>query len=113
MPLYQFINEKTGQIIDKVMSMNEDHKYIDETGYEWTRIWTIPQSSIDTVWNPDNPNDFIEKSGKKVGTLGDIMDKSAELSEARKQQHGNEDPIKRKHWDDYRALRGKDHPDER
>ena len=111
MPLYIYQNPNNEEeIIEVIQRMTEPHVF-ERDGIKWSRIWEIPQASIDTVWNAENPNDFIEKSGKKRGTLGQIMDKSAELSEARRQKYGK-DPIKEKKYKEYSDLRGgRDHPE--
>ena len=55
-------------------------------------------------------NGFIEKSGKMQGTVGDMLDYSAELSQERAERsETGEDPIKRKNFDDYEKRNGKKH----
>ena len=113
MPYYDFLNEKTGEIIELFFHMNEKKQFIDNDGYEWLRQMSIPNASIDTVWNPDSKADFSAKSGSKKGTLGDIMDKAAELSNKRAERTGK-DPVKQAYYDSYAKTRdGKRHPEER
>jgi hypothetical protein len=46
MPQYLFQNPKNGKIIEINQAMTEDHKYIDEQGLEWKRVYTIPTGSV-------------------------------------------------------------------
>ena len=55
----------------------------------------------------------MEKSTNKKGSLGDVMDYSKELSEARSEKNGGIDPVKEKHYKEYSAKRkGAKHIDE-
>ena len=89
--------------------MNEEHIHIDEFGLEWKRVFTAPHASIDTKDDAWDHNGFVEKTGKMKGTVGDVLDYSAELSERRAQSDGKEDPVKRKAFDDYKKQTGKQH----
>ena len=90
--------------------MVEEKKYVDAKGVEWIRIFTVPQAATDTNINPLDAKDFAEKTGKKKGTYGDLLDQSKEASEKRKQKIGI-DPIKKEYWDNYAKIRnGKRHP---
>jgi hypothetical protein len=92
------------------MSMSEEHKYIDKDGYEWTRIFHIPQSSIDTKIDIFSQKEFVEKTRKR-GSLGDAMDRSKELSLKRAEKCGK-DPIKESYYEKYSKRRnGCMHPD--
>ncbi len=108
MPLYTFLNELTGEYKDILMSMQDSHEYTDDTGYKWTRIFYSPQASIDTKFDPWDSKDFVNKSRNKAGTLGQIMDTSAELSQKRADTEGV-DPLKEKKYSDYKERVGKDH----
>lgn len=111
MPTYTFLNEETGEIKDIIMSMNDKHEYIDKTGYKWTRIFYVPQSSIDSRIDPNNPKDFVSKTSNKKGTLGDLFDISAELSHKRGGVTGK-DPVKESYYEKYKKkVGGKPHFD--
>lgn len=113
MPYYDFLNERNGQIKTLFFHMNDDKKFIDDAGYEWVRQYCPPQASFDTKWDSNSSSDFVEKTGKKRGgTMNDLWQKSAELSEKREKSMG-QDPIKVKMHEDYKRLRKKDHPDVR
>ena len=113
MPIYLFSNPSNEkEVIEVVMSVHDEHIYIKD-GVKWDRVFTKPTAAIDTVWNPDSKADFSEKSGRKKGTLGQIMDKAAELSDKRAERTGK-DPIKQSYYDSYAKTRdGKRHPEER
>ena len=109
MATYLYQNPETKEVKEIFQSMQEKHTY-SENGVEWNRIFTVPQSSIDTRIDPWSAKDFVEKTGKKSGTLGGLWDKSRELSEKRKGS-SNFDPIKDKHYESYKQKVGKDHID--
>lgn len=111
MPLYIFENPETGEIKEILQSMTEEHIY-SENGIQWNRVWTTPQVAIDVKIDPFSKKQFVDKTNKP-GTYGDLMDRSAELSEARAEKNGGVDPIKQKFFDDYAKKRGgKRHPEE-
>ena len=96
MPLYVFQHPKTKETIEVLQSMKDDHVYTDENGVAWDREWVNPNTSIDTQIDPWSTKDFVDKTKNKGGTLGDLFDKSAELSRKRASENGGVDPIKRK-----------------
>jgi hypothetical protein len=108
MPLYLYSNPETGETKEIVQSMKEDHVYF-EDGIQWKRVFTVPTASIDTKIDPFSQRQFVEKTGNKKGTVGNMMDLSAELSQKREQSNGKEDPVKRKHFSDYEKKVGKKH----
>lgn len=109
MPIYLYKNPKTGEIKEVVQLMNEKHEFI-EDGVEWKRVFTSPNASIDTKVDASDKNKFIEKTGNMKGSLGDLLDYSSELSEERaKRSESGEDPVKRKHFDEYEKRVGKKH----
>ena len=46
MPLYSYQNPITKEIIEVFQSMMEDHKYFDEEGLEWKRVFSSPQGLV-------------------------------------------------------------------
>ena len=109
MPLYLFRNDETGEEKDVFFGMLEKKEYTDENGKQWRRIYYIPTASIDTKINPFSERDFVNKTGNKKGTVGEVMDLSAELSEKRAESTGKEDPVKRKLFNDYEKKTKKKH----
>lgn len=112
MPQYLFCHpEDDSQVVEVFFHMNDKKFYIDENGLEWRRVFTVPQACIDSDFDPRNRDEFIRR-GAKYSTLGDLMDKSRELSEKRAEKDGF-DKTKRKFFDEYsRARNGKKHPDD-
>lgn len=108
MPIYLYQNEETGEVKEILQSMNEEHVYF-ENGLQWKRVYTVPSASIDTNINPFSEKEFVEKTGTKRGTIGDVMDLSSELSQKRAELNGKEDPVKRKMFNDYEKKTGKKH----
>ena len=109
MPIYIFKNPDTEEYKEIVQTMNEEHIYIDEFGLQWKRVYTIPHATINSKEDAWNHNQFVEKTGKMKGTVGDVLDYSAELSEKRAEANGGEDPIKRKAFNEYEKKVGKKH----
>ena len=62
-------------------------------------------ASIDTNIDPNSRQDFLEKTRNKAGTLGEMMDRSAELSEKRKELNGGTDPVQTKYFENYSKKR--------
>jgi hypothetical protein len=109
MPIYLFQNPETDEVKEVVLGMN-DPKVYQNDGVNWVRLFTIPNAAIDTRVDPHSAKDFVKATNKK-GTIGDLFDRSAELSEKRKEKIGH-DPLKEKYYENYSKTRkGKKHPD--
>ena len=113
MPIYIYKNPDTDECIEVIQTMAEEHIYIDEFGLEWKRVFTVPHASIDTKDDAWDHNQFVEKTGKMKGTVGDVLDYSSELSEKRAEANGGEDPIKKKAFNEYEKSVGKKHLSDR
>jgi hypothetical protein len=112
MPLYSFKHPETGEQKDILMSMDDEHKFVDENGVEWERIFYVPQAAMDINVDPFNRVKFLEKTSKP-GSMGDLWDRSKELSNKREQKRGV-DEVRQKYFDDFRKERnGRMHPAER
>ena len=105
MPLYIFQHPKTKETKEVLQSMKHDHTYVDEKGVEWNRVWVNPHASIDTQIDPWSSKDFVAKTENKGGTVGDLWDKSKELTRKRAQENGGVDPVKVKSDKDYSKER--------
>ena len=115
MPIYIYHNLETDEYREIVQSMKEKHEYFGENGDEksWKRVFTVPQASIDSVIDPFNTQQFVDKTYSKKGTYGDLIDRSAELSDKRAQAAGGLDPVKEKYFENYsKARKGAKHPDQ-
>lgn len=111
MPVYLFQNPENGEVKEVFQGMNDLHTY-EEDGKKWDRIFTIPRAGIDTKINPLSKEDWNRKTENKRGTIGDMMDRSKELSEQREKIMGK-DPLKEKLFEDHRKkYRGKYHPED-
>lgn len=111
MGLYIYRNDETEETVEVFQKMNDVHVYSGVSGNEegWRRLYTSPQLSIDTDFDPRNKEEFIRR-GEKYKDLGSLMDKSRELSEKREQKDGR-DGVKDKFFEDYKKSRnGKEHP---
>lgn len=103
MPIYLYKHPVTGEVAEVLQGMNEDHVYF-EDGVEFDRVFTIPQASVDTQIDPMSSRDFVEKTGRKKGSVGDLWDASKELSSKRADKIGK-DPVQEKAFDDYSKKR--------
>lgn len=89
MPIYEYQNSCTGEIVKVIQSMREQHTYVRD-GVEWIRLWSNPQTVVDTKWDSLDPKDFIRKTKQKKGTVGNLWEKSAELAEIRAKKMGKD-----------------------
>ena len=113
MPLYTYFNSETEEYRDIVQKMNDVKEYFGENGDEttWKRIFTVPNASFDSKIDPFKASEFARKTGSKKGTYGDLLDKSAELSQQRADITGGADPVKAKYFENYsKTRRGAKHP---
>lgn len=113
MPLYTYFNSETEEYRDIVQKMNDVKEYFGENGDEttWRRIFTVPNASFDSKIDPFKASEFARKTGSKKGTYGDLLDKSAELSQQRADITGGVDPVKAKYFENYsKTRRGAKHP---
>lgn len=116
MPLYPFVNTKTGQTEDVLLGMNDPKVYLGPDGTDdptlWKRVYTLPQASFDTKVDPHSAKDFVKVTNKR-GVVGDLFDRSAELSAKRAEKEGT-DPIKSKFYKRFSKKHGgKQHPQQR
>ena len=110
MPIYVYSHPETGEEIELVQGMNDDHEYTDEEGIQWNRIFFSPNMNMDTEVDPFSQKDFVRTTGSKKGTMGEMMDLSKELSAKRAAKNGGVDPVKEKTFKDYKERTGKAHP---
>lgn len=109
MPIYVFENTETKEIKEVFLPINSDKKYYGDSGTEkdWVRVYLPPNISLDTKIDPYSSSDFVKKTAQKKGTIGDLIDKSKELSEAR--GGSNSDPVLKKYFSDYVSKNGVKH----
>ena len=113
MPLYLYENKKTGEVVEILQSMTEEHVYYGSNNKEkglWRRVFVNPELSSDTKVDAFNKNNFINATAKKNDTYGDLFNRSAEASEQRAQRYGK-DPVKERQYAEYKKkTNGKLHP---
>jgi hypothetical protein len=107
--IYVYQHPEDGRIIEVSQGMNDVHEYY-EDDIKWNRVFTVPNATIDTKIDPFSPQAFADKTNKK-GTMGDLIDRSKELSEQRKEKRGF-DPVLKKEVDDYKKKFKVAHPSE-
>ena len=80
MPEYLFENPDTGEVIAITQGIDEEHSYSEE-GRLFNRVFTVPNTSIDSNPDPFSAQQFTEKTKDMKGSMGDMWDYSAELSQ--------------------------------
>lgn len=115
--IYIFKHKISGETHEVEMSMKEYAPYKGPDGKDdnWERVYEAPQinmgiSSAKSI-DPWDNNSFVNRTKEMKGSVGDLLDHSAELSNQRaKESLTGEDPLKRKYFDDYsKARKGKKH----
>lgn len=116
MPEYLFVNiNEPNEVSLRVYHMNDAPSVgsiIEDpmTGVRWKRVFTKPQMAVDAVAiDPYKAADFVKATNKR-GTMGDMWDRSAELSAKRADKEGGRDPVKEKFYDNYAKKRKHQHP---
>jgi hypothetical protein len=92
--------------------MNDIHEY-EKNGIKYKRIWTKPQMNVDSIpLDCHSPKDFARVTNKG-GSIGDLFDRSQELSEQRVQKEGK-DVFKEGFFEKYKKKHhGREHPEQR
>ena len=106
MPQYCYSNPKTGEVIEVIQTMKEAHEYTDKEGVKWNRIFSVPQAKVNGKFDAWSAKSFVDGTGSRRGTVGDIFDKAKELSAERASKNGGVDPIVEKAKRDYSKARG-------
>ena len=110
MPIYVYKHPEEKKYREVFQGMNDKHVY-EEEGVEWKRVFLSPNASIDNSIDPFNNQRFIDATYNKKGTVGDMMNLSAELSAQRAEKLGGLDPVKEKFYNNYAKERGgAEHP---
>ena len=111
-PIYTYKHPDREEYIDIIQAMREEHVYVDKEGVKWEREYTSPNAQIKDTIDPFNKNQFLQKTADSKGTMGDLIDRSRELSEKRKEVLGK-DPAQEKFFDNYaKDRKGKRHWDD-
>lgn len=109
--IYIYKHPKKEKYLEVVQGVHEVHEYFDKKGLKWERVFTAPNIGIDTKIDEFSQAQFIDKTKNAKGSIGDLMDRSRELSEKRASRNGGVDPIKQKFFDNYaKERKNKRHP---
>jgi len=111
MPQYLYQHPKNKKIIELVQSVHDKHEYIDSNDLKWNRIYTVPELNTEGSLKANcTAREFHDYTGRKKGTMGDLFDRSQELSDKRKKIYG-EDPVKKDYLKSWKKKRkNKKHP---
>jgi len=108
MPEYTYKHPDREEYEDVYQSMSEEHVF-SKDGVEWERVYTNPQINANGgKIDPFSNKEFVDKTGRMKGTMGDLFDLSAEMSHERAEKEGK-DPVKEKFLTDYKKKTGKTH----
>jgi len=105
MPIYLFENKITGEVKEFLVPLREIGNFF--PGKEWQRIYTVPNISVDSSIDAYNAKDFVNKTRNKKETIGDLLDRSRELSEKRGGQ--SSDPVLKNYFSSYEKEKGVKH----
>jgi len=109
MPYYLFENTDTGEVHEIWFHMNDEKIYNGENNDQvgkWKRLWTVPNAAISSIVDPYNTKSFVAATTNKKGqTVGEMWERSAELSKVRADKEGI-DPVKQKFYEDYQKSTG-------
>lgn len=105
MPIYIYQHPDNDKYIEVIQGMNEDHVYFDESGLEWKRVFTTPNMAMDLETDPFSQTQFLDKT-QNAGTMGDLWDRSAEMSAKRAEKSGGVDPYRKDYFKKYSKERG-------
>ncbi len=114
MPLYLFQHIKTGEVHEVMYHMNDAKDYRGPKGKArvgaWKRVYLKPRAAFDSLpVDPFSSKDFARVTNKK-GLVGDMWERSAEMSAKRAEKEGA-DPVKNRFYRQYSAKRkGHKHP---
>lgn len=111
MPLYVFSHPKTGELREIFFHMNDEKSYQDDEGVNWVREYGSPQLNTNGTVDAWDKKGFVNQTSSG-GTIGDLLDRSSDLSKERASQSGGVDPVKEKYYKQYSKERnGALHPD--
>lgn len=102
--IYTYEHPETKERVDIEQGMNDDHIFVKD-GIQWNRVFYVPNAFVTEPVNAFSETYFLNKT-KNSGTLGDLYDRAAELSDIRAEKSGGIDPIKEKAKEDYSKARG-------
>ena len=112
MPIYIYKHPEEDVYEEVLQGMDDPHVF-SKDGIEWQRVFLSPNASIDSDVDPFSSNAFVEKTANMKGSVGDILDLSAELSHKRAEKNGGQDPVKQEYLKNYEKTVGKKHLDDR
>lgn len=105
--VYVYAHPQTGETREVVQSIHDVHEYVVD-GVKWHRVFNSVNIAVDTKVDPFSSKDFIKKTDKP-GTVGDLIDRSKEMAEKRKEKAGF-DPILQKEVESYEKQFKVKHP---
>lgn len=113
MPQYIYRHPEKDEYVEIFQHMKDEHSYSDEDGVKWRRVFTVPQMAMVTKIDPFDKNQFVRAGENKNETVGDMWDRSKEMSEKRADLNGGVDPVREKALENYsKERKGAKHPSE-
>ena len=104
MPTYLFQHPETKEVIEVIQRATEDHVYVDENKVQWNRVWTVPNTAVDSQCDGSYDSFMKNTANMKGVTVGDMWDASKEASLKRQAREGK-DGVRDKHFKKYSKKR--------
>jgi len=105
MAIFIYKHPKKEKYVEVIQSVHDVHEYHDKNGLKWQRVFTVPTVSVSAKIDPFSKKQFLEKTASSKGSVGDLMDRSAELGAQRAAKNGGVDPLQVKFFEDYSKKR--------
>lgn len=113
MPLYIFKHPEKEEYKEVLFSMDEEKLY-EKDGKTWERVFSSPQLNTSSSIDPWDNSSFVNTTSNTKGNMGDLIDRSKEMSLKRAEQNNGIDPVKQKYFENYSKKRaGQLHPDQK
>ncbi|MBP01503.1 MAG: hypothetical protein CMM25_01640 [Rhodospirillaceae bacterium] len=113
MPLYIFKHPEKEEYKEVMFSMDEEKLY-QKDGKVWERVFSSPQLNTSSSIDPWDNSSFVNTTSNTKGNMGDLIDRSKEMSLKRAEQNNGVDPVKQKYFENYSKKRaGQLHPDQK
>jgi len=92
----------------------DEEKLYQKDGKVWERVFSSPQLNTSSSIDPWDNSSFVNTTSNTKGNMGDLIDRSKEMSLKRAEQNNGVDPVKQKYFENYSKKRaGQLHPDQK
>ncbi len=114
MPVHDFVAED-GEAVSVYVAISapaKEHQQQKIGGKLFRRVYGVPLMAKDVKRGDATEEDFLRvTTGKQNMTVGEMHKISAEMSAARADRHGGNDPVKEQYYRQHERERGEKHPE--